>query len=280
MGRRPRTDYPGAIHHVMNRGVDRQPVFNADADRIDFGRQLAVIHERHGIDVLAYCLMGNHYHLLVRSPGGNLAAAMHYLGIAYTRHANDRIGRDGPLFRGRYHALLVETDPYLRWVARYIHRNPLDLPSVDAPDRYRWSSYRTYLGHRRVPPFLDTTTILAMFGHDVAALARFTSDELVPAGQWSYPDLRQLIGFTIADDDLRFSSDATRRRLDRTVTLLIVQHLGDEQVWSALRDDLRFPSLGAERTALRRAQERSTEPVVERIVQRLLRTISPIDQAA
>jgi putative transposase len=112
---------------MMNRGIDRQPVFFADADGVKFGRRLAEVHERFGVETLAYCLMPNHYHLLIRLPGGGLAAAIHHLGSLYTRNTNDRTGRDGPLFRGRYHSIRVDTDEYLLWAARYIHRNPLAL---------------------------------------------------------------------------------------------------------------------------------------------------------
>ena len=135
----------------MNRGVDRQPVFFNDADRLDFGRQLAWIHESTGGTVLAYCLMGNHYHLLLDMPDGTLSEAMHHLGSVYTRHVNDRLGRDGPLFRGRFHSIPVEDDAYLLTAVRYIHRNPIGLPGVSGPADHRWSSYRTYLGSAAHP---------------------------------------------------------------------------------------------------------------------------------
>jgi REP element-mobilizing transposase RayT len=83
----------------MNRGVNREPTFFADVDRRQFGHRLADIHERFGVETLAYCLMDNHYHLLLRARDGGLSRAMHHLGLVYTRRTNDRLGRDGPLFR-------------------------------------------------------------------------------------------------------------------------------------------------------------------------------------
>ena len=278
MGRPTRRDYPGAIHHVMNRGVDRQPVFFSDIDRVDFGRQLATMHERFGIEFLAYCLMGNHYHLMVRSHEANLAEAMQFLGVTYTRHANDRAGRDGPLFRGRYHALLVESELYLLWATRYIHRNPLDLREIDALERYRWSSFRSYLGLRSAPPFLDTRTVTDLAG-GTAALARLTADSFVLAPSWRTADIRQLISFAIYDDDLRFDGDAARQRLERTVTVLVADRLPNRAHAADLRASVAFPSREAERVAIRRARHRADEPAIKRIVGHIVSTIRLADVA-
>lgn len=280
MTRRLRNDFPGAVHHVMNRGVDRRDVFFSDADRDDFGRLLAEIHSRFGIDVLAYCLMGNHYHLLLRSQQGELAAAMQYLGITYTRHTNDRVGRDGPLFRGRYHALPVETDRYLLWATRYIHLNPLDLASVRSADEFRWSSYRAYLGYRRAPAFLEMSTVLGIAGSR-RELVRLTDGDFGGLGSWTAEDIRQLITFAILDDEAGHRSNAAGRpRLERTVAVLVADRLRGSPVSDQLLRTLEFPNLEAENAAVRRAQRRHRDPLVGRVVDRVLATIGALRAAA
>lgn len=280
MTRRLRNDYPGAVHHVMNRGVDRRDVFFSETDRVDFGRLLEVVHARYGIDVLAYCLMGNHYHLLVRSQQGELAAAMQYLGITYTRRTNDRVGRDGPLFRGRYHALLVTTDRYLLWATRYIHLNPLDLPSVRSADAYRWSSYRAYLGYRRAPVFLEMSTVLGVAGSR-GELARLTDGDSDGLGSWTAEDIRQLITFSILDEEAGHRSSASGRpRLERTVAVLVAGDLRGSPVSAELLRTLEFPNREAENAAVRRARGRRRDPLVARLVARVLATIGAHRAAA
>jgi REP element-mobilizing transposase RayT len=195
MPRPQRTDVDDGWHHVMNRGVDRADVFLDDNDRVQFGHRLAEIHERFGVETHAYCLMDNHYHLLLHCPFGGLSRAMQLVGSVYTRHVNDRVGRDGPLFRGRFHSRLITTDAHLVTAVRYIHRNALDLSGVDRVDAYRWSSHRTYLGHRTPPPWMFTSTVLAHFAGDAHAFHAFVSDEPVvrPVADLSAEQLEMLI---------------------------------------------------------------------------------------
>ena len=160
----------------MNRGVDRSPVFVDDESRVDFGRLLAENAQRFGVEVLAYCLMDNHYHLVVHCPQAALSASMQRLSSMFTRHLNDRVGRDGPVFRGRFTSRTITSSQYLASAVRYVHRNPLDLPAVDSVDGYRWSSHRPYLGYRRAQPWLRTDVVLDWFD-DPAAFHRFVSEE-------------------------------------------------------------------------------------------------------
>ncbi len=177
MPRPQRPDVEDGWHHVMNRGVDRAEVFFADNDRVQFGHRLAEIHQLFGVETHAYCLMDNHYHLLLHCPCGDLSPAMQRLGSIYTRHVNDRLGRDGPLFRGRFHSRLITTDEHLLAATRYIHRNALDLPGVNRVDAYRWSSHRTYLGHRTSLPWMRTEKVLSQFGGDRQAFDEFVRAE-------------------------------------------------------------------------------------------------------
>jgi REP element-mobilizing transposase RayT len=177
MPRRPRLDPHGGYHHVWNRGVAKRNVFFADTDRVEFGQQLAEMNSHFGIEVNAYCLMDNHYHLLVHCPEGGLSPAMQRLGSSFTRHVNDRTEQDGPIFRGRFSSRLVTTHDYLAELARYVHRNALDISGVDAVENYRWSSHRCYLGLRVTPAWLNTEPILRYFQHDRDAFHQFVCGE-------------------------------------------------------------------------------------------------------
>ena len=158
-----RIQYPGAWHHVVNRGADRQSVFRDGFDNTRFLELLGFLAQRHDIEVHAFCLMGNHFHLLVRTVEPALDKLMQQLGSRYTRNFNQRHGRDGPLFRGRYRSSLVESDSYLLAASRYIHRNPLGLGHRRLV-RYRWSSYGAYLGAAVRPSWLEVDLTLRMSG--------------------------------------------------------------------------------------------------------------------
>ena len=194
MARSPRCDPENGWHHVMNRGVNHMAVFFDDVDRIEFGGRLADIHDRFGVQTHAYCLMGNHFHLLLHCPRGGLSLSMQRLGSVYTRHVNDRLGRDGSIFRGRFHSRLIESDAYLLAACRYIHRNPLELPTVSGPETYRWSSHRTYLGLRRRPAWLYTGVVLDLVGGAAAFDRMVRADERPrPHTAFSESDIRQLV---------------------------------------------------------------------------------------
>ncbi|MCH8096553.1 MAG: transposase [Proteobacteria bacterium] len=148
----------------MNRGANRQAVFASERDRLAFLALLGEVSEIFAVEVHVFCLMGNHYHLLLHTPRGNLGRAMRHLNGVYTQRHNRAAGRDGPLFRGRYKAILLDADAWLMQVSRYVHRNPLQARLVARLDRYRWSSYRAYIGETPAPDWLCTETILDLFG--------------------------------------------------------------------------------------------------------------------
>ncbi len=160
----------------MNRGIDHCEVFFNDSDRVEYGQRLADVYERYGVQTHAYCLMDTHFHHLWHCPDGGLSAAMQRLGSLYTRHINDRVGRDGPLFRGRFHSRLITDEAYLVATVRYIHRNALELPGVNSAKEYRWSSHRTYLGLRKKPEWMRTTTVLD--GWSLDAFDQFVDEPL------------------------------------------------------------------------------------------------------
>ena len=164
MARPLRIEYPGAWYHVMNRVAGRRIVFEDQGVGGLFLELLADITNRFGAECHGYCLMGNHYHLLVHTPEGNLGRAMRHFNGVFTQRFNRRAGRDGALFRGRYKAILVDADNYLLAVSRYIHRNPLAAGWVKRLDRYAHSSYPAYLGQRPRPEWLKTETVLGLLG--------------------------------------------------------------------------------------------------------------------
>lgn len=158
-------EFAGAVYHVMARGNERREVFRDEKDRERFLETVAEAVERFGLLVHAYCLMPNHYHVIVETPRGNLSQAMAWLQTTYTVRFNRRHRRSGHLFQGRYKAQLIEADGYAQELVRYIHLNPVrsrGRPVVIAADRageldrYWWSSHRDYGGWRRAPGWLST----------------------------------------------------------------------------------------------------------------------------
>jgi putative transposase len=159
-------------HHIMNRGLERRTVFRSDTDRRRFLKLLRECARRYEIVVHAYCLMGNHYHLLVQDNLGNLSRAMRHLNGVYTQGFNRLYHRDGPLFRGRFRAQAVQQEGYALEVVRYIHLNPVRARLVARANDYLWSSHLYYVSARQ-PPWLCTATTLESFGHDRRRLAEF-----------------------------------------------------------------------------------------------------------
>ncbi len=157
----------------MNRGAGRRIVFRDDQERSLFVDLLSELDDRFGVEVHAFCLMGNHYHLLVRSRDGNVSDAMKWLGSAFTLEVNSRRGVDGAIFRGRFHSLLVESDAHLTWLFRYINANPIELGWGRRFADYPWSGLATSLGERNDQPWLRTDHVLAHFGADPRRLENF-----------------------------------------------------------------------------------------------------------
>lgn len=163
MARPLRIEFPNAVYHVTSRGNGRQKVFLNDDDRATFLATLAWVVERFGWICHAYCLMGNHYHLLIETPTPNLSRGMRQLNGVYTQRFNRAHRRVGHLFQGRFKAILVERDSYLLELARYIVLNPVRAKMVSTPERYPWSSYRATLGTAPRPAALTIDGILEVF---------------------------------------------------------------------------------------------------------------------
>lgn len=145
MSRPLRIHYPNAWYHVMNRGRRGERIFEEPADYTCFIKLLKDSAEMWHIRIAAYCLMTNHYHLLVQTPQANLSRCMRHINGLYTQHYNRHHHADGQLFRGRYKSMLVDADSYLLELVKYIHRNPVRAGIVDRVDAYAWSSHKGYL---------------------------------------------------------------------------------------------------------------------------------------
>jgi REP element-mobilizing transposase RayT len=164
MARPLRLQFPGAIYHVTSRGNSRQKVFFTDADRELFLRTLSRVVSRYGWICHAYCLMANHYHLLIETPKANLSIGMRQLNGIYTQSFNRRHNRTGHLFQGRFKAILVEKESHLLELCRYIVLNPARVKGSATTSNWQWSSYRSTAGLASVPEFLSTDWILEQFG--------------------------------------------------------------------------------------------------------------------
>ncbi len=166
MSRPLRIEYPDAWYHVMNRGRRREDIFKEDGDHRLFLDVLKETVKMWNLKVSAYCLMSNHYHLLVQTPQGNLSRCLRHINGVYTQRFNRKYGLDGSLFRGRYKAVLVEEESYLLELLRYIHRNPLAAGMVSELSLYAWSSHRDYLNHEKGQEWLHRDVLLEMFSGD------------------------------------------------------------------------------------------------------------------
>ena len=164
MARPLRLEYPGAVYHVTSRGNARQAIVVDDRDRSLFLERLAHVIDRFGWRCYAFCLMDNHYHLLLETPQPNLSRGMRQLNGTYTQAVNRRHQRVGHLFHGRFAAILVEKEAYLLELCRYVVLNPVRAQLVPHPRLWAWSSYRDTAGARTAPMWLTTDWILGHFG--------------------------------------------------------------------------------------------------------------------
>ncbi len=181
MSRPLRIEYKNAFYHVMNRGRGRENTFLSDDDFKYFLYCIEQASLRFNIEVHSYCLMTNHYHLLIKTPDANLGRAMKHINGLYTQYFNRAHNTDGALFRGRYKAVLVDADNYLLHVSRYIHRNPIETstPLVDVLIDYKWSSYSAFIKKTATPKWLVRDFIFSLQGKNrkYAAYKQFVEYE-------------------------------------------------------------------------------------------------------
>ncbi|MCG6940487.1 MAG: transposase, partial [Thiohalocapsa sp.] len=190
MARPLRLEFAGALYHVTARGNERRSIFlgDADGDRAAFLDVLGATCERFNWLVHAYCLMTNHYHLLVETPDANLSKGMRQLNGVFTQYVNRTHARVGHLFQGRFKAILVERESYLLELSRYVVLNPVRAGMVAAPGDWPWSSYPAMVGELPAPGWLETDAVLRAFAEErtaaVAGYRRFVAEGIGIASPW------------------------------------------------------------------------------------------------
>ena len=235
MARPLRIQFPGAFYHITSRGNERKEIFRSKADREQFLSYLESAHHRYGALIHVYCLMANHYHLLLETPRGNLSQILHHLNGAYTTYFNSKRKRTGHLFQGRYKAIVVEKDAYCQELSGYIHLNPIRAGVAETPEAYRWSSYRSYIGKEKCPEWLTTDSVLGSFGQDHSAAQRHYQEfvEGTPATEMSNP-LRDVVASTFL---------ANAEFIDRVRQSAVESKSQDMRDVPALRELTEKPSL-------------------------------------
>lgn len=192
MARPLRIEFPGALYHITARGNAGADIYLSDRDRTLFLEVLGAVCERFGWRCPSYCLMTNHYHLVIETPEGDLSRGMRQLNGVYTQRFNRTHGRQGHVFQGRYHAVLVDRDAYFKTLCRYVVLNPVRAGLVRRPERWRWSSYRATIGSAPVPVWLDADALLEQFARSRriarAAYRDFVRDGVGATDPWQ--DLR------------------------------------------------------------------------------------------
>ena len=166
MSRPLRLEFSGALYHITSRGDHRDSIYVEDADFELFLSILSDVCKQYNWIIHAYCLMTNHYHLLVETPSANLSKGMRQLNGVFSQSINHKYRRVGHLFQGRYKAILVDKDAYLLELCRYIILNPVRANMVVSPDEWLWSSWHSMIGHQSSPGWLGTDRLLSLFANN------------------------------------------------------------------------------------------------------------------
>lgn len=198
MARPLRLEYPGALYHITSRGNAKNDIYIDDSDRHIFLRTLGTTVTRQHWVLHAFCLMGNHYHLLVETPEPNLSRGMHRLNGVYSQCFNRRHRRVGHVMQGRFTAILVEREAHLLELARYVPLNPVRAGFVSSAEDWPWSSYRATAGMEPALPWLTTAAVLERFAGETGSAGqrfqRFVLDGVNAAAPWAALQGRVFLG--------------------------------------------------------------------------------------
>lgn len=215
MARPLRIEFPGAIYHVTSRGDRREPIFADDGDRVAILAVLEQSMRRFDAQVLSYCLMGNHYHLVLHTRQANLSLLMRHLNGVYTQAYNRRHGKVGHVFQGRFKAILVDRDNYLLELCRYVELNPVRAAMVATAADWPWSSYLAHTGSTEGPDWLDTA---GLHGYLLGYPAQDAADRRRAAKRYA--------ALVASAPDLQIWAEGLRQQI----------YLGDEQFVERMQD--------------------------------------------
>jgi REP element-mobilizing transposase RayT len=229
MGRQRRDLSTSEWFHLVNRGSDRQDLFSIEGDWVLWEQLVAEAFARFEVELHAYAWMTSHVHLLVRSAGGDISAAMQRLCARYAQAYNARTGREGPLFTGRFRSKPVTDDAQLAQTARYIHRNPLAIVPAAALATYRWSSLGPLVGARLVPDWLSTGTIDVSGDYLAYVLAPQPGDRAgsgATAPAISHDDIDRVVARLSGSEIGRLRDGLDRRHVEsRTLAIMLAVEL-------------------------------------------------------
>jgi REP element-mobilizing transposase RayT len=200
MARPLRIEYPGAVYHITARGNAQQDIFLDESDYLEMLNVLCWVVKRFNWLLHAYCLMGNHYHLLIETPDGNLSAGMRQLNGVYTQRFNRRHSRAGHVMQGRYKSILVEKETYLLELSRYIVLNPVRAVMVKKPEQWRWSSYRKTAGTGEGVSCLTVEWQLNLFAR-TRRTAQEKYKDFVDAGKGAQSPMEKLTGQALLGEE-------------------------------------------------------------------------------
>lgn len=226
MSRPLRIEFPNAIYHVTARGDRREQIYRDDIDRLAQLEVMALAMDRFDAEVLAYCQMGNHFHLVLHTRQPNLSRLMRHVNGVYTQRFNRRHGLAGHLFQGRFKAILVDRDAYLLTLCRYVERNPVAATMVRAAGDWPWSSYCAHVGEAPTPPWLNS---VGLHGYMLGRNAISAAD---------HKRAQQLYAALVAQhraDDGAFWQTALRNQI----------YLGDEGFVEKMQEQVSLPRKAA-----------------------------------
>jgi putative transposase len=206
MARPLRIEYPGAVYHVTSRGNEKKEIFRDNSDRESFLNMLFKVNDRYNWICHAYCLMDNHYHIVVETPDGNLSLGMRQLNGVYTQAFNRRHVRTGHLFQGRFKAILIQKDSHLLEVCRYVALNPVRARAVENPNQWQWSSYQATAGLVQSHQCLTREWILLQFGSVLSSAEQeyrdFVNEGIDQASIWQKVKAQSILGREDFPEDL------------------------------------------------------------------------------
>ncbi len=230
MARPLRIEYEGAVYHITSRGNAQADIYLSDMDRAMFLDVLAHVVDRFGWICHAYCLMSNHYHLMIETPQSNLSKGMRQLNGMYTQRFNRAHQRVGHVFQGRYKSIVVDKDAYLLELSRYIVWNPVAARMVKEVGDWAWSSYRATAGDEQIPEFLTVDWVLEQFGGNKALYKQFVTknDGITP---WNLLNGSDVLGGDTFRKELEAYKGTNMRDIPKKKQILQQLSLSEILTW-------------------------------------------------